>query len=52
MNKLTHIIREQDYLGKPISLTYKGSDTFKTLRGGVISIAFNIGMLVYTILQF
>jgi len=31
-------IKDQDMFGKPISLTLKGEDTFKTVCGGVASI--------------
>jgi|LakMenE01Jun11ns_1017448.scaffolds.fasta_scaffold7927904_1 hypothetical protein len=47
-----NFIKKRDHYGAPITLTFDGEDTFKTLRGGVLTILVNIYLLVYVISQF
>jgi len=37
------------FFGKNVTLTYKGDEKFRTLRGGLISIMYITGILYYTI---
>ena len=46
---ISNCLRERDSFGQPVVLNYKGSDTFKTHIGGVLSLvytAFILGFLV------
>ena len=37
-SRIAHKIQSLDIFGKPISLTYKDEDTFKTFAGGCLTI--------------
>ena len=37
-NKVKREMKAQDLFGIPVTLTYKGEDSFNTLVGGIISI--------------
>jgi hypothetical protein len=52
MASFLDFITSRDFFGKPISLTYKGEDKFRTLRGGIMSILVCIGILYYTVDSF
>lgn len=42
----TDKLRGCDWFGKPVTLTYKGDDTFRTLGGGILSLSI-FGFLVF-----
>jgi hypothetical protein len=42
-------LKARDIFGKPITLTHNGSETFQTIHGAVISIAFLIYLAVFSI---
>jgi hypothetical protein len=44
--------RDQDVYGAPITLNYQGSDTYKTLPGGLISFSFGLIFSSYCLVQF
>jgi len=46
LNKVLDIVKGLDNFGKPVSLTYNGETEFKTLYGGILSIAL-LGYMVY-----
>lgn len=52
MASFIDFITARDFFGKPISITYKGDDNFRTLRGGIVSICVMIGILTYTVSVF
>ena len=45
-------IRSYDMFGVPITLNYKGSDTYQTMAGGLISIISYCALFAYALLQF
>ena len=45
------VIKERDIYGQPISLNYKGDDTFKTVPGGLLSILLLFLIMAYTFLK-
>ena len=44
-------IRERDIYGQPISLNYEGSDWFKTVPGGLLSILLIVLIAAYAFLK-
>lgn len=46
MNKFLDIVKGLDNFGKPVSLTYNGETEFKTLYGGILTIAL-LSFMVY-----
>ena len=44
-------VRGKDDYGHPIVLNYKGDDTFKTLPGGMLSIAMYYVLIFYGLLR-
>ena len=47
--KLIDTIKGFDMFGVPVSLTYKNDTHFKSLPGGMMTMAIRIGILVYFI---
>jgi len=45
-------IKKRDDYGHPVGMTYKGEDTYQTVRGGIISIAVNIYLFYYLVIMF
>ena len=45
------MLKDLDMFGQGITLNYEGSDTFKTVPGGLISLMIIIVMIGYTILH-
>ena len=52
VNSFLNFIKTKDRYGAPIALTFEGEDAFKTVRGGIITIAVSIYMLFYIITEF
>ena len=46
MQKIREKVKEQDFFGKPIQLTYKGDKEFNSSIGGCCSIILVIGALI------
>jgi len=46
LNKFLDIVKGLDNFGKPVSLTYNGETEFKTLYGGILTIAL-LSFMVY-----
>jgi|688.fasta_scaffold195637_5 hypothetical protein len=51
-NSLLRFIRKWDSYGVPISLTFDGETTHKTVRGGLLTVFISFYLLYYTIVQF
>ena len=47
--KLLKLLRRQDDLGHPISLTYKGDETYQTVFGGFLTLAVQLITMVLII---
>ena len=45
-------IKKRDVYGHPVGMTYKGEDTYQTVRGGIISIAVNIFLIYFMVEMF
>jgi len=45
-------IKGKDLYGQPVSLNYKGEDTYKTCPGGCLSIAVLVTLFCYAVLKF
>lgn len=39
-------------MGAPIALTFEGEDAFKTVRGGTLTIAVAVYMIIYLVSEF
>ena len=50
--KITKYLRSLDAYGHQINLTYKNDSTFKTLFGGIITIATRAFIFFYFIMEF
>ena len=48
---ITDIIKDRDMYGQPISLNYKGSTTFRTVPGGLISLLLLSVVFAYTFVK-
>jgi hypothetical protein len=51
INSFKNTVRSQDAYGSPITLNYKGEDTYKTLPGGLISLVFVFLFTCYCIVK-
>ena len=51
MSKVKESIKEKDVYGQPISLNFKGSETFNTLPGGILSIFMSVLLVAYFVLR-
>jgi hypothetical protein len=40
LHSFLSLLKSQDQFGKPVGLTIDGEDVFKTLKGGVVTVAF------------
>jgi len=49
---MKNFVTSQDAYGVPISLTYNGENTFRTLGGGIITIISRLAILSYFLYQF
>ena len=45
------LIKEKDMYGQPITLNYQGSDTYKTIPGGILSIILLVCVIAYGFLK-
>ena len=50
-NGVTDSIKGRDIYGQPISLNYKGDDTFKTVPGGLLSMLLLFLIIAYAFLK-
>ena len=48
---MTDIVKNRDIYGHPITLNYKGDDTYKTCVGGTLSMVLLFMVAVYTFLK-
>lgn len=51
-DKLFKVLSLIDIYGRPVRLTVKGADTYKTAFGGIITILSGIALLTYFLSQF
>ena len=51
MASIGNTIRGRDIYGVPITLNYKGDDTFKTVPGGILSICLLFSVMAYAFLK-
>ena len=49
--KLAEVVRSKDAFGQPVNMNYKGSDTFNTVPGGLMSIFMVFMVIGYTVLK-
>ena len=50
-NKTMEFITNRDMFGQPVSLNYKGQDTYKTIPGGLLSLLILFVLIMYTVLK-
>ena len=48
---MNNFVKNRDLYGAPVSLNYKGNDTFKTFPGGVLSILLLFLVAAYAFLK-
>ena len=51
MNSLSRFLKFNDTTGYPVSLTYKGSHSYKSVIGGILSLMTKFIVLAYFIYQ-
>ncbi|CDW87533.1 UNKNOWN [Stylonychia lemnae] len=49
--KLENFITSQDQFGQQISFTYKNSSNFQSLFGGIVTLIFRVGILIFLITE-
>ena len=50
-DRVTKLIERQDIFGHPVSLTYKGQQTYQSVLGGMVSLVGKLLILVYFLTQ-
>ena len=50
-DRVTKLIERQDIFGHPVSLTYKGQQTYQSVLGGMVSLVGKLIILVYFLTQ-
>ena len=50
-DRVTKLIERQDIFGHPVSLTYKGQQTYQSVLGGMVSLVGKLLILVYFFTQ-
>jgi hypothetical protein len=52
VHSFLNFIKTKDRYGAPIALTFEGEDSFKTVRGGTLTIAVAVYMIIYLVSEF
>ena len=51
LKRIPESIAEKDNYGYPITFNYKGSDTYQTVPGGILSIVFSLCVFSYFLMR-